>query len=468
MSSTSTTNTDASSSDADDRTPGGSAVISAGSLSPGDGVTDVGSAAQVAGADAPFRLSALTRRFLLGVALSALGNGLVLPFLMVYLHNARGIATATVGAALAWQAALGLALAAPAGSLVDRIGPRRVLAGGVTVMGLGTFGLAFVERPWQAFVAATVMAVGGAGLWSPTSAMLASMVPAVQRQRAFGIQFALLNLGIGVGGLISSAIVSVDRVRTFQVLYALDALTFFGFALILLTMRGAGGPVRRAAADAGGDDPEGGDGEGWRLVLRDRVLRRVFLMALLAISSGYAQFEAGYTAFATQQADLEPKLLGIAFAANTGMIVASQMLVLRRLQGRSRTRALTLVLLIWASSWVFVGAAGLVPGTGLATALLIVAPAIFAVGETMWAPITPAIVNDLAPPELRGRYNATVSMTWSVSLIIGPLVAGFLIGSGLSAVWIVVIVGGSLVAAAMAAQLRRHLTPEQDGRSPLG
>jgi MFS family permease len=189
-------------------------------------------------------------------------------------------------------------------------------------------------------------------------------------------------------------------------------------------------------------------------------------MALLAITSGYAQFEAGYTAFATQQADLQPRLLGIAFAANTGMIVASQMLVLKRLEGRSRTGALTIVLVIWAASWLFVGAAGLVPGTGLATALLIVAPAIFAIGETMWAPITPAIVNDLAPAELRGRYNATVSMMWSISLIVGPMLAGFLIGNDLAALWVAVIVGGSLTAAVMATRLRAHLTPEQDGRRP--
>jgi MFS family permease len=425
-----------------------------------------------------FKLPPSARRFLLGVAFSALGNGLVLPFLMVYLHNARGIATVTVGVALAWMAAFQLALAAPAGSLVDKIGPRRVLVIGVTIMGIGTLLLAFVEAPWQVFAATTVMAVGGAGLWSPTSAMLASMVPAEQRQRAFGIQFALLNLGIGVGGLISSAIVDVDRVGSFQILYALDALTFFGYAGILLTMRGVGGPVwRQEAASGTASDldavpeqvtkPEGGGGEaGWRLVLQDRVLRRVVFMALLAITSGYAQFEAGYTAFATQQADLQPRLLGIAFAANTGMIVASQMLVLKRLEGRSRTGALTIVLVIWAASWLFVGAAGLVPGTGLATALLIVAPAIFAIGETMWAPITPAIVNDLAPAELRGRYNATVSMMWSISLIVGPVLAGFLIGNDLAALWVAVIVGGSLTAAVMAARLRAHLTPEQDGRRP--
>jgi MFS family permease len=142
------------------------------------------------------------------------------------------------------------------------------------------------------------------------------------------------------------------------------------------------------------------------------------------------------------------------------------MLVLKRLEGRSRTGALTIVLVIWAASWLFVGAAGLVPGTGLATALLIVAPAIFAIGETMWAPITPAIVNDLAPAELRGRYNATVSMMWSISLIVGPVLAGFLIGNDLAALWVAVIVGGSLTAAVMAARLRAHLTPEQDGRRP--
>lgn len=433
-------------------------------------------AATVPGVD--FKLPPSARRFLLGVAFSALGNGLVLPFLMVYLHNARGIATLTVGVALAWMAAFQLALAAPAGSLVDKIGPRRVLMIGVTIMGIGTLLLAFVEAPWQVFAATTVMAVGGAGLWSPTSAMLASMVPAERRQRAFGIQFALLNLGIGVGGLISSAIVDVDRVGSFQILYALDALTFFGYAGILLTMRGVGGPVwRQEAASGTASDldaapeqltkPDGGGGEaGWRLVLQDRVLRRVVFMALLAITSGYAQFEAGYTAFATQQADLQPRLLGIAFAANTGMIVASQMLVLKRLEGRSRTGALTIVLVIWAASWLFVGAAGLVPGTGLATALLIIAPAIFAIGETMWAPITPAIVNDLAPAELRGRYNATVSMMWSISLIVGPVLAGFLIGNDLAALWVAVIVGGSLTAAVMAARLRAHLTPEQDGRRP--
>src|SRR5262245_65408977 len=113
---------------------------------------------------------------------------------MVYLHNARGIATATVGLALAWMAAFQLGLAAPSGSLVDKIGPRRVLMIGVTIMGIGTLLLAFVEAPWQVFAATTVMAVGGAGLWTTTSEILEYVVRGERRTPGFGVLLGFVEL----------------------------------------------------------------------------------------------------------------------------------------------------------------------------------------------------------------------------------------------------------------------------------
>jgi hypothetical protein len=41
--------------------------------------------------------------------------------------------------------------------------------------------------------------------------------------------------------------------------------------------------------------------------------------------------------------------------------------------------------------------------------------ALFALGETVLSPISPALVNALATDELRGRYNALASMVWGVS-----------------------------------------------------
>ena len=52
------------------------------------------------------RLSGKTRLFLAGNFLSMLGTGLVLPFMIIYLHQARGIALAVVGALLAAGAAV--------------------------------------------------------------------------------------------------------------------------------------------------------------------------------------------------------------------------------------------------------------------------------------------------------------------------------------------------------------------------
>ena len=94
--------------------------------------------------------------------------------------------------------------------------------------------------------------------------------------------------------------------------------------------------------------------------------------------------------------------------------------------------------------------------------VLILAQVIFAVGEMIWSPVAPALVNDLAPDEMRGRYNALFSGAWQSSLILGPGVAGLLIGTGQGFSWVVVVVVGSLFASFLAFRLHSILTPDQE------
>jgi MFS family permease len=91
---------------------------------------------------------------------------------------------------------------------------------------------------------------------------------------------------------------------------------------------------------------------------------------------------------------------------------------------------------------------------------------IFASGETVLSPVLPAITNALATDHLRGRYNALATMAWGISGVVGPVAAGPLIGGGLGTVWVVLVVGGCLLASVLALDLRRRLTAEQDGRGP--
>jgi MFS family permease len=151
---------------------------------------------------------------------------------------------------------------------------------------------------------------------------------------------------------------------------------------------------------------------------------------------------------------------------NTLAIVLGQLLVLRLIQGRSRSRVILLVGILWAVSWLILGSAA--STTGVAAVLLVlVAPVVFAVGETFWQPVAPAIVNDLAPELLRGRYNSMGSLSWSVSGMLGPATAGLLLGAGLGNLWIAAVTVGCLVAGTLGLGLRSVLTPAQDGRVPL-
>jgi predicted MFS family arabinose efflux permease len=61
-------------------------------------------------------------------------------------------------------------------------------------------------------------------IWAGQSTILTSLTSAAERQKVFGLQFALLNLGIGVGSAISGSIVDVTRPGTFQVIYLVDML----------------------------------------------------------------------------------------------------------------------------------------------------------------------------------------------------------------------------------------------------
>ena len=71
----------------------------------------------------------------LGGLMNAVGNGLVLPFAFIYLHNERGFSLGLAGLILGTNAAVSLVAGPLSGPLVDRFGGRRMLAPAVRVRG---------------------------------------------------------------------------------------------------------------------------------------------------------------------------------------------------------------------------------------------------------------------------------------------------------------------------------------------
>jgi MFS family permease len=389
-----------------------------------------------------------------GDLLSAIGSGLTLPFLVVYLHRVRGLDLELAGAAastIAFMALLGNPIA---GLLVDRFGSRRTLIFGLLVTAAGTAAIAFVTAPWHAFAATAATGFGRAVIWPAQDSLLAVTVGIAQRSSVFAIRHATLNTGFGMGGLIAASVVDFDSALSFQVLYLLDAGSFLLFVPVLLTLRGIGTP---AAPEPGTN----AHAPRYRTVLRDPVFRRVLVLTLFLCLVGYGSFNAAFPAFAAEFGGISAAALGVAFAVNTIAVSLLQLPVLRLAQGRRRTAGIVLVFSLWAATWMVTLLAGELDGKAAVT-LFVGAAAIFALGETLMSPAVPPLVNDLAPDRLRGRYNALYTLAWTTGFIIAPLVAGVALGAGQATALFLGLIATCGVGALAAVRLRAKIPDELD------
>lgn len=381
------------------------------------------------------------RLLISSVAVESFGRGLILPFGIVYLHEVRGFALEVTGSLLGLPALVALFVVWPAGTLIDRLGPRVVIILAALAQMAGNITLAVATTP---AVAAAGLALTGAAygcVWPAVNAMIAALIPAGIRQRYYGINFSLVNLGIGVGGAVSGLLVDVSRPATFTFVYLITAVGYLAPLVILL------GPLRHVSGRASRPAEASSDRVSYRAILRGRAMPTLVLTFFVVTFLGYGQMEAGFTAYARLEGQVSTRVIGLAFAANTATIVLLQLFVLQRIEGRRRTRVLLVMCAVWAVAWSIIGLAGLHWASlpVLASVFIIAGAAVFGFGETLMQPALPAITNDLAPAHLRGRYNAVTSGAFQLGAVSAPVVAGYLFQHDLGGVFIGMLVGGCAV-----------------------
>jgi MFS family permease len=398
------------------------------------------------------RLSGKTRLFLAGNFLSMLGTGFVLPFMIIYLHQARGIALPVVGGMLAAGAATGLVTVIVCGALLDRLGARLVL--GVILLGqvVAEVGLAWAHNPPTAW---PVVVIYGA-TWSPMFGAISTMLngltrePALQ-QRAFAVNFATQNMALGIGAAVAAVVVSAHHPGTFQVLFLANGLSCLLFALLLPALPN----LRRTRV-------VNETRVGYRNVLSHRGLRLMIVASLLLAFIGPASFDSGVPAYASVAAHVSFHAIALSFTINTGVIVAVQMLMLRLVSRHRRSAALAAVGLIFVVAWLLLGFIDVTADPGWRVVILFAFVALFGVGETIVAPTRNPLINSLADDRIRGRANSISGFATSLMLIVSPAIVTSLLAAHLGAVWIALLCLASFGLVAIAARLRVILTAEQD------
>jgi MFS family permease len=362
----------------------------------------------------------------LGGLVSAFGNGVLIPFLFLYLHNVRGIGLGVAGLIVATNATVSIVAGPLSGTLVDRYGGRRVLAIALVILTVGYGSFAFVQEPWQGFAAAFVAGVGNGFFWPAQSTLLASLSPPERRHATFAMQRVMMNLGIGLGALVGGVIANVDRPGTFVTLFLVDAATFLVYLGVLV----AAVPAPAATSHGHGARPGS-----YMEVFRHRAFLGVVGLNTLFIFAGMSGFEL-LPVFAKNEANVTEKAIGVIFFVNTVVIVLAQLPIAKLSEGHRRMRMLAALGVLWAGCWVAVSAvAGSADGRSAALLLAVVMGA-FGIGECIHGAVQAPLVSDLAEPRLLGRYMALSALSWQLGFALGPAVGGFLLAVSPTGIWL--------------------------------
>jgi predicted MFS family arabinose efflux permease len=359
-----------------------------------------------------------------GGLVNAFGNGITYPFVVIYLHNVRGFSLGTAGLVLAANGAVSLLASPLAGWLSDRIGGRLTLAGALVFMAAGIASFPLVREPWHAFLAMAVVGAGNGSFWPSQSTLLAGLAPVARRHAAYALQRVSRNLGIGLGGLTGGLIATTSDPTSFTILFLIDAATFLGFIAVLPFVPDPELPPVEEGARPGR----------YRDVLRDRLLLGIVAVNVVFVSAGYAQIEL-LPVFAKNEAHVSERGIGVIFLVNTLVIVFAQLPIARALEGRRRMPALALMTVLWATAWMIVLVGGATLEAIAAASVFALAGLVFGLGECFHGPTQGALVADLAPPRLRGRYMALSTISWEIGFVIGPAIGGFVLDREPLALW---------------------------------
>ncbi|BCL25362.1 MFS transporter [Streptomyces aurantiacus] len=405
---------------------------------------------------------------LVAVAVDALGTGLYLPLSLLYFVKVTDLGLATLGVLISVTTALTLPVPLVVGRLVDRFGPRLVVACGQALQGLGFLFYLAVSGASSLVAAVLVSSLGLRVYWSSVFTLVADQADAeatsaegtsAEGTSAAGVDakdhwFARTGMireaGGGGGALLAGAVLAVDSARVYEGLILGSALAFLVAALVVVL-----------AVPSTPHAPPPAQGHfGHRALLRDRpYLALIGTCTIFALCSSFLALSLPlYVVDGLSGPDWLP---GPLLAMNTLLLATCTAGVTRFVRRRcTRARAMAWAGGLWVL-WCAASAAAVLVSSRMLVPFLVAVVVCYTTAEMVYGPASNALAAAAAPAGSRGTYLAAFQYSFAGANIIAPSLFGLLFSQNRLFPWLAV---GLLAALGAVLMLRlEHRLPREHG-----
>ena len=347
---------------------------------------------------------------------------LLLPPIFGLVKAEFGVSYTALGLALTAFNLVSATMQTPTGFLVDRIGPRAILTGGL-LLGAAAIVLAALVPNYYVLIGAFALLGLANTVYHPSDyAILSETVSGGRIGQAFSIHTFSGYIGSGVA---PAVILFFTAAWGWRSAWLVAACVGVAVALLLMA-QGHLLSVRRAHASAptaATARPDAPSGEGWRLLFSAPILRNLLFFALLAMANGGLQ---NFSVVALGALHGTPASAANVALSGFLLLSAAGVLIGGYIADRTRHHERVAALCFAATSTMVV----LIGWIDLTTMLLV---AVMSIGGLMNGIIQPSrdmIVRSVTPQGSFGKVFGFVSTGFNIGGTVSPLLYGWLMDRG--------------------------------------
>ncbi|WP_103213717.1 MDR family MFS transporter [Lacticaseibacillus paracasei subsp. paracasei] len=352
------------------------------------------------------------RWLLTGALLSSIGMSFIWPLTSIYLHNRLDISLTVIGVVLLLNSLGSVVGSIIGGRLYDQGDPYRLALFGVGLTGLVLIGLT-LWHGWPVYsIWLTLLGIGSG--WNITMVnSLGTSIRSKDGRYVFTMLYFAQNVGVVVGTALVGFVYDISITLLFLIAVVLYGI-FFG--IVLIKFRPAAKTAQPTRKETTTETPKPS------LPGANKLMLTTFFFALLIFWLMYQQWSSNLSVYMTGLG-IPLRNYSFLWTLNAALIVVIQLFLNWFNEHVNGIQIIYQILF----GLVMVAISFLILITAHTYALFMIAMIALTTGEATASPAIPALVNDLTPREIKGRYQGFVNSWGSVGRALGPLFGGLII-----------------------------------------